>query len=85
MCVLFQCHQWNCLMQSDEYKESVLPQSMRKRLGIEMATDFGWYKYIGLDGKMISVNQFGASAPAAQVIEEYGFTVENIVNTFLAM
>lgn len=71
--------------QSDAYKESVLPDSMRKRLGIEMGTDFGWYKYLGLDGKMISVNQFGASAPANVVIEKYGFSVDNIVNTFLAM
>ncbi len=71
--------------QSDEYKESVLPHSMRKRLGIEMGIDFGWHKYIGLDGKMISVNQFGTSAPANIVIPNYGFTVENVVNTFLNM
>ncbi len=71
--------------QSDEYKESVLPHSMRKRLGIEMGIDFGWHKYIGLDGKIISVNQFGTSAPANIVIPNYGFTVENVVNTFLNM
>lgn len=71
--------------QSDEYKESILPNAMRKRLAIEMGTDFGWYKYIGIDGKIISVNTFGASAPANVVIKEYGFTLENVVNTFLAM
>lgn len=71
--------------QSQNYQDSVLPRTMRKRLGIEMGTDFGWYKYIGLDGKMISVNQFGASAPANKVIQEYGFTVENIVETYLSM
>ena len=71
--------------QTAEYKESVLPNSMRKRLGIEMATDFGWYKYLGLDGKMMCVNRFGASAPANKVIEEYGFTVENVVNNYLSM
>ncbi|WP_346965567.1 transketolase [Coprobacillus cateniformis] len=71
--------------QSDEYKELVLPRSMRKRLAIEMGTDFGWHKYIGLDGQMLSVNQFGASAPADLVIKNYGFTVENVVNTFLAI
>ena len=71
--------------QSDEYKESILPRSIRKRLGVEMGTDFGWYKYVGLDGKMISVNQYGTSAPANVVIPNYGFTVDNIVNTYLAM
>ncbi len=71
--------------QSDEYKETILPTTARIRLGVEMATDFGWYKYIGLDGKMISVNDFGASAPANIVIEKYGFTVENVVNTFLTL
>ena len=71
--------------QTHEYKETVLPSSMRKRLAIEMATEFGWGKYLGLDGQMLSVNQFGSSAPANVVIEKYGFTVENVVNTFLAM
>lgn len=71
--------------QSAEYKESVLPIAIRKRLAVEMGTDFGWYKYIGLDGKVISVNQFGASAPANIVIENYGFTVDNVVNTYLSM
>jgi len=71
--------------QSIDYKESILPSSMRKRLAIEMGTDFGWYRYIGLDGKMLSVNIFGSSAPASVVIEKYGFTVENIVKEFLNM
>ena len=71
--------------QTAEYKESVLPSSMRKRLAVEMATDFGWHKYIGLDGKMLSVNTFGSSAPANKVIAEYGFTVENVVKTYLSM
>lgn len=71
--------------QSNEYKESVLPKETRKRLAIEMATDFGWHKYIGLDGDMLCVNRFGASAPANIVIENYGFTVENVVNKFLEL
>lgn len=58
---------------------------MRKRLGVEMATDFGWHKYIGLDGKMISVNTFGTSAPAQVIIPNYGFTVENVVDTYLEL
>ena len=48
-------------------------------LAIEMASDFGWHKYVGLDGKTMSVNTFGASAPADVVIENYGFTVNNVV------
>lgn len=65
--------------QDSEYKESVLPSNVRARLSIEMGCDFGWYKYIGLDGKTMSVNTFGASAPADVVIERYGFTVENVI------
>ena len=71
--------------QDDLYKEKVLPKHIRKRLAVEMACDFGWHKYVGLDGKVISVNQFGASAPANIVIQKYGFTVENIVETYLSL
>lgn len=71
--------------QDDSYKEKVLPKHIRKRLAVEMGCDFGWHKYVGLDGKVISVNQFGASAPANIVIQEYGFTVENIVETYLSL
>lgn len=71
--------------QDDSYKEKVLPKHIRKRLAVEMACDFGWHKYVGLDGKVISVNQFGASAPANTVIQKYGFTVENIVETYLSL
>ena len=71
--------------QSDEYKESILPKNVRKRVAVEAASDFGWYKYAGLDGKVISMHGFGASAPAAQLFEKYGFTVENVVNTALSL
>lgn len=71
--------------QDDSYKEKVLPKHIRKRLAVEMACYFGWHKYVGLDGKVISVNQFGASAPANIVIQKYGFTVENIVETYLSL
>ncbi len=71
--------------QSDEYKESVLPSYMRRRLAIEMGTSFGWHQYIGLDGAMLSVDQFGSSAPADKIIENYGFTVDNVVRTYLNM
>ena len=71
--------------QTDEYKEEVLPKNVRKRLGVEMATDFGWHKYVGLDGKVLSVNIYGSSAPANIVIEKYGFTVENVVEMFMSL
>lgn len=65
--------------QDDEYKEQVLPSAVRKRLGAEAASSFGWHKYIGLDGDIISIDHFGASAPADLLFEEYGFTVDNVL------
>jgi len=67
--------------QSDEYKEKVLPNSIRKRIAIEAAADMSWYKYVGLDGKVISINTFGASAPIEVLYEKFNITVENLVNT----
>lgn len=67
--------------QSADYKESVLPSSVRRRVAIEMAASQSWYKYVGLDGAVIGIDKFGASAPAATVIENYGFTVDNILKT----
>lgn len=67
--------------QSDEYKEAVLPKSVRKRVAIEALSDFGWGKYVGLDGAYVTMHSFGASAPAATLFKEFGFTVENVVKT----
>ena len=67
--------------QSEEYKNSVLPNDVRKRVVVEAATEFGWGKYIGLDGKSVTMNTFGASAPAKVLFERFGFTVENVVDT----
>ncbi len=69
--------------QTDEYKESVLPKAVRSRVAVEAASDFGWYKYVGLDGKVIAMEGFGASAPAGILFKEYGFTVENVVEKAL--
>ena len=66
-------------MQSDEYKNSVLPNEVRARLSVEAALTFGWEKYVGLDGASISINRYGASAPQDKLFVEYGFTVDNIV------
>lgn len=65
--------------QPQEYKEKLLPNNIRRRVAIEMANTSMWYKYVGLDGLVIGIDKFGASAPASKVIEEYGFTVDNIV------
>ncbi|GEN54053.1 transketolase [Halobacillus faecis] len=65
--------------QPKEYKEQVLPSSVRKRLAVEMGASFGWDRYVGLDGSVIGIDKFGASAPGNTVIENYGFTVENVV------
>lgn len=65
--------------QSDEYKESVLPKSVRKRVAVEALSDFGWGKYVGLDGAYVTMHGFGASAPAKQLFEKFGFNVENVV------
>ena len=61
------------------YKEEILPNAVRRRVAIEMAATQSWYKYVGLDGSVIGIDKFGASAPAAKVMKEYGFTVEHIV------
>lgn len=67
--------------QSAEYKESVLPNAVRKRVAVEALSDFGWYKYVGLDGRVIAMEGFGASGPAVTLFEHFGFTVDNVVKT----
>ena len=71
--------------QDAEYKESVLPSAVRARLAAEAGTSFGWHKYIGLDGDMVSIDHFGASAPAELLFKEYGFTAENIASKARAL
>jgi transketolase len=66
--------------QSKEYKESVLPKSVKKRLGIEMAASLGWHKYVGDEGDVLAIDKFGASAPEKIILKEYGFSVENVVS-----
>ena len=65
--------------QSDEYKEKVLPKSVRARVGVEALSDFGWGKYIGLDGEMVSMHSFGASAPANLLFEKFGINTDAVV------
>ena len=65
--------------QTEAYKESVLPKAVRNRVAVEAACDFGWHKYTGFDGEVISMKSFGESAPAGLLFKEFGFTVENVV------
>ena len=67
--------------QNEEYKESVLPHDIQKRIVVEAGVEFGWGNYIGLGGKSVTINTFGASAPAKVLFEKFGFTVENVVKT----
>ncbi|MGP4107076.1 transketolase [Virgibacillus sp. L01] len=66
--------------QSEAYKNDVLPPNVKKRLAVEMASPFGWERYVGDQGSVLGIEGFGASAKGDKVIEEYGFTVENVVN-----
>ena len=67
--------------QPEEYKEKVLPKACRKRVAIEALSDFGWGRYVGLDGAYVTMKDFGASAPGNILFEKFGFTTENVVNT----
>ncbi len=66
--------------QSDKYKESVLPSNIRARVAVEAGATMCWYKYVGMDGKVVGIDTFGASAPAKKLFEKFGFTVENVSN-----
>ncbi|WP_096435307.1 transketolase [Alteribacter populi] len=68
--------------QSADYKSTVLPSDVKPRLAIEMAASIGWERYVGDNGAVLGIDRFGASAPGERIIEEYGFTVENVVSRF---
>ncbi|WP_026734655.1 transketolase [Fischerella sp. PCC 9605] len=65
--------------QSESYRESVLPKAVKKRLAVEAASNFGWCRYVGDEGAMISVDRFGVSAPGGVAMEKFGYTVANVV------
>ncbi|MEA1082847.1 transketolase [Sphingomonas sp. CD22] len=66
-------------LQSEEYKESVLPSSVASRLAVEQAGEMGWHRYVGLKGRTITMSTFGASAPISKLQDKYGFTLDNVV------
>lgn len=65
--------------QSSEYQEQILPKAVRARVGVEALSEFGWGKYLGLDGEFIGMNSFGASAPGGQLFEHFGITKDAVV------
>lgn len=71
--------------QSKEYKEEVLPKAIRKRLAVEAGSELGWYKYVGLDGQVIAMQSFGASAPGDELFKKFGFTLENVLEKALEL
>ena len=71
--------------QNQEYKDAVLPKEVRKRISVEAGSTFGWERYVGCEGKAIGIDHFGASAPAAKLFEEFGFTVERVVEEALEL
>lgn len=71
---------WNLFeSQTKEYRDEVLPPEVKARLAVEMGSPFGWERYAGDGGKVLGINQFGASAPGDRIMKEYGFTVDNVV------
>jgi transketolase len=69
--------------QPQRYKDTVIPPSITKRIGIESGISLGWDRYIGTEGKMIGLDHYGASAPANILMEQFGFTGENVLQTAL--
>lgn len=67
------------LRQPKEYQESVIPAAVRARVSMEAGVTMPWYRFVGLDGKALGIDHFGASAPAARLFQEFGFTAENVV------
>jgi transketolase len=72
-------------MQSEDYKNSILPKNVRARVAVEAANSFGWHKYVGLDGTVLSIDSFGASGPGELLYKEFGLTVENVVEKALSV
>lgn len=71
---------WDLFNQQDQtYIDTILPPVVKARVGIEMAAPLGWKRYVGDHGTVIGIDTFGASAPGEKIMEEYGFTVENVV------
>jgi transketolase len=71
--------------QPQSYRDTVLPPGVRARVSIEAAAPFGWERYVGLEGAIIGISRFGASAPGSVLMREFGFTPEHVVETAKAV
>jgi len=77
---------WELFKQQDpDYQESVLPSDVKKRLAVEAGSSMGWDRWVGDQGKVIAIDRFGTSAPGDRVMEEYGFSVANVVEKALSL
>ncbi|NDP22997.1 MAG: transketolase [Paludibacter sp.] len=77
---------WELFENQDEvYKEKIFPQALKKRLAVEAGSTMGWHKYVTDEGDIIGINRFGESAPGEEVMQEYGFTIENVVKRAKAL
>lgn len=77
---------WELFEEQDQaYRESILPKAVTKRLAVEAASSFGWHRYLGVEGDMISIERFGASAPGPVALEKFGYTVDNVVTRAKAL
>jgi transketolase len=71
--------------QSPDYREQVLPAGVAARLAVEMGATQGWLRYVGARGDVLGIDHFGASAPAEKLLQEFGFTVDNVVQRAKAL
>jgi len=71
--------------QEQSYRDSVLPPHLRARLAIEAGSPVGWHRWVGLDGDVIGIERFGASAPYKTIFEKFGFTIENVTSRAMAL
>lgn len=71
--------------QSKEYKDHVLPPKLTKRVAVEMASSFGWERYVGLEGKLVTIDRFGTSGKSTDVLKAYGFTSEHVASVFTSL
>jgi transketolase len=73
---------WECFDEQDAaYKESVLPKAVTKRVAVEAACSMGWHRFVGIDGGLVTIDRFGASAPGGVCMDKFGFTVDNVIAT----